>query len=345
MADSILIVASRILIAENDREARGKLGNWLEEAGYICAQTDASGALTEARRNPPDAALVGVSVPDEGGMWVVRSLRSQSSQVGVVVLSTPADFEVAVASGKLGAIDCLPWPTSQNGVVEAMTRAVDWHAGNRTAEQSTKRLQEEVAFGRDHLKQTIRKVDPESVATVLLAVLEARSVETHDHSQRVARSAVALGRVLKLSPDEIQTIKRAALLHDIGKIALPERMVSAAPLTDAALAVMRTHPAIAQEVLAPVPHLATVAAIVGACQEWFDGTGYPAGLEGAAIPIGARIIKLADAYDGMVSARAYNDPKSHDEATAELVRMSGTQFDPDVVHAWTRETEAVRCCS
>ena len=120
-ADSILIVASRILIAENDREARGKLGGWLEEAGYICAQTDASEALTEARRHPPDAALVGVSVPDEGGMWVVRSLRSQSSQVGVVVLSTPADFEVAVASGRVGAIDCLPWPTSQSGVVEAMT--------------------------------------------------------------------------------------------------------------------------------------------------------------------------------------------------------------------------------
>ena len=342
-ADSISIVASRILIAENDREARGKLGSWLEEAGYICAQTDASEALSEARRHPPDAALIGVSVPDEGGMWVVRSLRSQSSQVGVVVLSTPADFEVAVASGRVGAIDCLPWPTSQNGVVEAMTRAVDWHVNNRTSDQTTKRLQEEVAFGRDHLRQTIRKVDPETVPAVLLAVLEARSVETHDHSQRVAKSAVALARALNLSPEDIQTVKRAALLHDIGKIALPERLLSTAPLTDAALKVLRTHVTIASEVLSTVPALAPAAAIVAASQEWFDGGGYPAGLQGDAIPVGARILKVADAYDGMVSAPAYHDPKSHDEASMELVRGSGSQFDPDVIRVWMRETETARC--
>ena len=178
---------------------------------------------------------------------------------------------------------------------------------------------------------------------MLLAVLEARSVETHDHSQRVAKSAVALARALNLSPEEIQTVKRAALLHDIGKIALPERLVSPAPLDDAALQVLRTHPAIARDVLSTVPALVPAAEIVAASQEWFDGAGYPAGLQGNHIPMGARIIRVADAYDGMVSARAYQDPKSHDEASTELVRGSGSQFDPDVLRVWMRETEAVRC--
>ena len=343
-ADSIHIVASRILIAENDSEARGQLASWLEEAGYICAQTDASEALSEARRHPPDAALVGVSVPDEGGMWVVRTLRSQSAQVGVVVLSTPPDFEVAVASGRLGAIDCVPWPTSQTGIVEAMTRAVEWHVNNKTSDQTNTRLQEEVAFGRDHLKATIRKVDPETVPAVLLAVLEARTPETHDHSQRVARSAVALARAFNLSPEEIQTVKRAALLHEIGKIALPERLLSTTnPLTDSALQVLRTHVTIGQEVLATVPLLVPAASVVAATQEWFDGGGYPAGLQGDKIPIGARIITVADAYDSMISTRAYNDPKSHEEATVELVRGSGSRFDPDVVRVWMRESEAARC--
>ena len=337
-------MASRILIAENDPEARGQLGSWLEQAGYICAQTDASEALTEARRHPPDAALVGVSVPDEGGMWVVRSLRAQSSQVGVVVLSTPPDFEVAVASGRLGAIDCVPWPTSQSGIVEAMTRAVEWHAGNRTSDQATHRLQEEVAFGRDRLRETIRKVDPDTVPAVLLAVLEARTPETHDHAQRVARSSVALARALNLSPEEIQHVKRAALLHDIGTIALPERLLSTTnPLTDAALSVMRTHVTIAKDVLSTVPQLVPAAAIVAAAHEWFDGGGYPAGLQGDTIPLGARIISVADAYDAMVSTRACHDPKSHDEASAELVRGAGSQFDPDVVRVWMREAEAARC--
>jgi putative two-component system response regulator len=337
-------VASRILIAENNSEARGQVASWLEQAGYICAQTDASEALSESRRHPPDAALVGVTVPDEGGMWVVRTLRAQASQVGVVVLSTPPDFEVAVASGRLGAIDCVPWPTSQNGIVEAMTRAVEWHAGNTTSDQTVKRLQEEVAFGRERLKDTIRKVDPESAPAVLLAVLEAKAPQTHDHSQRVARSAVAMARALNLAPEEIQHIKRAALLHDIGKVALPERLLSTTnPLSDAALTVMRTHVAIGQEVLSVVPHLAPAAALVAASHEWFDGGGYPAGLEGDKIPLGARIIMVADAYDSMVSMDPYGDPASHDEATVELVRGSGSQFDPEVVRLWMRQSEAARC--
>ncbi len=337
-------MAPRILIAENDSEARGQLASWLEDAGYVCAQTDASEALSEARRHPPDAALVGVSIPDEGGMWVVRSLRTQSAQVGVVVLSNPGDFDVAVASGRLGAVDCLPWPTSQPGIVDAMTRAVEWHGHNKTSDQAIKRLQEEVAFGRDHLKDMVRKVDPDTVPAVLLAVLEARTPETHDHSQRVARSAVALARALNLAPEEIQYVKRAALLHDIGKIALPERLLSPTnPLTDAALTVLRTHVTICQEVLSTVPNLVPAASLVAATHEWFDGGGYPAGLEGDKIPLGARIIMVADAYDQMISRRSFSDPISHDEATVELLRGAGSQFDPDVVRAWMKEAQAARC--
>ena len=337
-------MASRILIAENDSKARGQLAGWLEEAGYVCAQTDASEALSEARRHPPDAALVGVSVPDEGGMWVVRSLRSQSAGVGVVVLATPPDFEVAVASGRLGAIDCVPWPTSQTGIVEAMNRAVDWHSNHATSDQTIKRLQEEVAFGRDRLKETIRKVDPETVPAVLLAVLEALTPETHDHSQRVARSSVALARAMNLSPEDVHHVKRAALLHDVGKIALPERLLKTAnPLTEAALMVMRTHVTIAQEVLATVPALVPAAALVAATHEWFDGGGFPKGLEGDTIPLGARIIMIADAYDGMIASRGYNDPISHDEATVEMVRGAGSQFDPEIVRVWMRQTETTRC--
>jgi two-component system, cell cycle response regulator len=182
------------------------------------------------------------------------------------------------------------------------------------------------------------------VPAVLLAVLEARTPETHDHSQRVARSSVALARALNLSPEEIQNVKRAALLHDIGKIALPERLLSTTnPLTDSALQVMRTHVTIAQEVLSTVPQLVPAASLVATAHEWFDGGGWPNGIEGESIPIGARIIMVTDAYDAMISSRSYNDPISHDEATVELMRGAGTQFDPDVLRAWMRQTETARC--
>lgn len=320
------------------------LTGWLEDAGYLCVPTDARAALTEARRYPLDAAVVGVGVPDQGGMFVLRTLRAQAEQVGIVVLSTPPDFDVAVAASRLGAVDCLPWPSSAETVVDSVRRAVEWRASLKATEQSTRRLTEEVASGRQQLMDTIGRVEPESVPAVLLAVLEARSPETHDHSNRVSRSAVALAGSCNLTPGDVQSVRRAALLHDIGKIAIPERLLDeTGPLTDADLTLLRMHVEIGQQVLASVPSLEPIAAIVGATHERYDGSGYPAGLRGDTIPLSARIISIADAYDAMTSVRCYSDPISHDDANAELVRHAGSQFDPDVVRAWLQMTELRRC--
>ena len=337
-------MSPRILIAENDGEARGQVAGWLEAAGFVCTQADSRDALSAVRQQQPDAAVVGVSVPDEGGMFVLRTIRSQAEQVGVVVLSTPPDLEVAVAAGKLGAVDCLPWPTSQNGVVDAVRRAVDWRSMSRSSEQSQRRLLDEIAAGRDMLKETIRRVDPEAAPTVLLAVLEARSPDTYDHSQRVARSAVALAQSYGMTPADVQVLRRAALLHDIGKVAVPERLLlGAGPLNDADLAILRTHVAIGEDVLRSIPLLRPAAAIVAATHEKFDGSGYPAGLAGEGIPLSSRLITVADAYDAMTSVRSYNDPVTHEEANAELVRAAGAHFDPDVIRAWLQMTELRRC--
>jgi putative nucleotidyltransferase with HDIG domain len=333
-------VSPRILIAENDCDARGQLAGWLEQAGYVCTQATADEALSAVRRQMPDAAVVGVTVPDEGGMFVVRTLRSQAAQVGVVVVSTPPDFDVAVAASRLGAVDCLPWPTSSDGVVSAVRRAVDWRSATRAAEHAHQQLLDEIARGRETLKQTIRRVDPETAPTVLLAVLEARSPETFDHSQRVARAAVALAHSCRVPQGDVATLRRAALLHDIGKIAVPDRLLrGTGPISQGDLAILRTHVTVGQQVLSSVPLLRPTADIVGATHEKYDGTGYPGGLTGEHIPFAARLIAVADAYDAMTAVRSYNDPVTHEEANAELVRTAGGHFDPDVVRAWLQMTE------
>jgi len=335
---------ARILIADNDDRVRGLLAGWLEDEGYLCVPTDAKQALTAARERGVDAAVVAVSVPDQGGMFVLRTLRAQAEQVGVVVVSTTPNFDVAVAASRLGAVDCLPWPSAAPTVLDSVRRAVEWRAGRKAAEQTERRLADEVAAGRRQLLDTISRVEPESAPAVLVAVLEARSPETHDHCTRVAHSAVALASTCKLPPAEVQTVRRAALLHDVGKIAIPERLLDeTGPLTDGILRLLRGHVEIGQEVLASVPSLAPIAAIVGSTHERYDGAGYPAGLCAEAIPLPARIISVADSYDAMTSARRYSDPTSHDEAMAELVRQSGAQFDPDVVRAWLQLTELRRC--
>ena len=337
-------MASRILIAENDTGTREQLSSWLEVAGFACSSTGTGGALAEARRHSPDVALVGVSEPEDGGMWVVRSLRNQLAPPGVVVMSAAPSFEVATTASRLGAVDCLPWPSSERSIVDAVRRAAEWREGLSAAFGTNHRLREEVEQGRDQLKVTLAGVQPEIAQSVLLAMLESRSPESYDHVQRVARSSAALARTMRLAPIEIRDVRTAALLHEIGKMAIPARLFTrAGALTDSEISIVQQHVSIAVELLSDVPTLATLAPIVAAVSERYDGTGYPAGVRGEKIPLGGRIIAAADLYDGLTARRPFNDPMSHDAANAELVRSAGSQLDPDVVRSWLEMVEERRC--
>ena len=337
-------VASRILIADNNSGVRDQMAGWLEGAGFACSSTDTGEALAEVSRQQLDVAVVGVSVPDDGGMWVVRSLRTQPTPVGVVVMSATPNLDVATTANRLGAVDCLPWPSSQNSIIEAVKRAAGWRAALATAVQRESRLQQEVEQGKEQLRATIARVDPDVAQSVLLALLESRSPDTYDHVNRVARSAAALARSMRLAPIEIHCVRSAALLHDIGNIAIPPRLLAqSAPLNDEEIAGLRLHVSVGAEVLAEIPTLASIAPIVGATHERYDGSGYPAGTAGPDIPLGSRIIAVADVYDAMTVQRPYCDPVSHDTASAELIRSSGSHLDPDVVRFWMEMVEAVRC--
>jgi putative two-component system response regulator len=337
-------VASRILIAENDTGAREQLSSWLEVAGFACSSTGTGGALAEARRHSPDVALVGVSEPEDGGMWVVRSLRNQLAPPGVVVMSAAPSFEVATTASRLGAVDCLPWPSSERSIVDAVRRAAEWREGLSAAFGSNQRLREEVEQGRDQLKATLAGVQPEIAQSVLLAMLESRSPESYDHVQRVARSSAALARTMRLAPIEIRDVRTAALLHEIGKMAIPARLFTrAGALTDYEISIVQQHVPIAVEVLSNVSTLATLTPLIAAVSERFDGTGYPAGVGGQTIPLGGRIIAVADIYDGLTARRPFNDPMTHDTANAEMVKSAGSHLDPDVVRSWLEMVEERRC--
>jgi putative nucleotidyltransferase with HDIG domain len=338
-------VVHRILIADNDSGARDQMAGWLEGAGFACARADTGDALAEARRHQPDVAVVGVTVPDDGGMWIVRSLKAQlANPVGVVVMSATASLDVATTATRLGAVDCLPWPSSERSIVDAVTRAAEWRVALGAAFHKDSRLQQEVEHGRTQLRAVIARVEPDIVQSVLLALLESRSPDTYDHAHRVARSASALARSMRLAPAEIRDVRSAALLHDIGKVAIPPRLLGqTGPLSGDEIACLRRHVEVGAEVLAEIPTLAPIAPIVAATHERFDGGGYPSGLAGVDIPLGARIIAVADVYDALTAQRPYSEPIAHDEANTELVRSSGSHLDPDVVRFWMEMIEALRC--
>ena len=187
---------------------------------------------------------------------------------------------------------------------------------------------------------------PRSALDALMAMMAACAPDTYAHARRVARYSTAIARTLPLPEPLIEQVEQGALLHDIGKLAIPDPDVeSDDALGELQASLRRQHVRIAFDILSVVPHLRPAAGIVIAMHERWDGLGYPAGFQRMQIPIGARIVAVADAYDVLSATPAWSNRRlSRDEANAELVRAAGTYFDPDVVRAWLRASERLECC-
>lgn len=205
---------------------------------------------------------------------------------------------------------------------------------------------EEVGRGRARLARAVVEARPSSPAALdaLLCTLHAGQQGLLAHVRRVAQFAEGIALMLPVPELARQHLVRAALLHDIGKLALPTTLLAKdGPLTPEELAVVRTHSTIGAEVLHGVPYLRSAAAVVAATHERWAGDGHPAGLTGDAIPVAARIIVVADAFDALRSAAGGAGQDARECANAELVRHAGSHFDPDIVRAWLRASENVGC--
>lgn len=187
--------------------------------------------------------------------------------------------------------------------------------------------------------QVYRQQSDAYMSTVksLVAAVEAKDSYTRGHSERVATLAAGIAQQLRLSSREVERITWAALLHDVGKIALSTGLLRKAdPLTPEEFAAVRAHPELAAEILSSVDSLEEIVPLIAAHHEWFDGSGYPVGLAGDAIPFGARVLAVADSFDAMTSTRPYRPARPEDEAVGELVRGASIQFDPQCVDALLR---------
>jgi putative nucleotidyltransferase with HDIG domain len=174
-------------------------------------------------------------------------------------------------------------------------------------------------------------------AEALAAALEAKDSYTADHASSIADLAVEVGAEFGLDADAQRDLRYGAIFHDIGKIAIPDAILNKpGPLTGPEFEVIKRHPIVGEQILAPVPFLEQVRRIVRHDHERWDGNGYPDGLKGRQIPIGARIVLVVDAFHAMVSDRSYRQGMSEESARLELRKHAGTQFDPDVVDAFLR---------
>jgi putative nucleotidyltransferase with HDIG domain len=196
------------------------------------------------------------------------------------------------------------------------------------------------AIHRSRLHQDLQDSYIDLVRTLVRA-LDARDAYTSGHSERLAEWCESTARLLGCNDDdEIQLIRWGALLHDIGKIAIPDAILrKPAGLTDDEWAIMHEHPITGEEILKPVDRMRAVSQVLRHHHERWDGTGYPDGLRGDAIPLSARILAVVDAYSAIRDDRPYKAARTHDEAVLELRRSAGAQFDPRVVDAFCRMLE------
>lgn len=329
--------AARILIVDDDASVRDVIGVLLSEEGYQCVLAPgAQQALDVTRQSEPHLVISDVKMPGKDGLWLLDRLRKEHPDTAVVMLTAFGDTEAAVECLRRGAADYLLKPPKVTDLIRAIERALARRRHEMARQKYRKSLERRVREKTAELQQALVEVEASYNSTLyaLVAALDAREHETSDHSQRVVRYTLAIADRLGVAPSQRPDIARGALLHDIGKIGIPDAiLLKPGPLAPGEWDEMRRHPQIGWTILRSIGFLQVPAEIVLSHQERFDGSGYPRGLQGESIPLGARIFAVADALDAMTSNRPYRPACVFAEALGEIQRCGGSQFDPRVVHA------------
>jgi putative two-component system response regulator len=300
-----------VLIAEDDAANRVLLGRLLERAGYrSIAVDDGRDAIRAATDERPDLVLLDVGLPSLNGLDVCRRLRADPRTVALpIILVTGQTASRDVIAGlDAGADDFVRKPYDE---AELMARV-----------RSVLRL----------ARVTAEMVGAHGVIAALANAVEAKDATTEQHCQRLAGLAHQLGMAAGLEPAALKGLVFGALLHDIGKIGVSDAILTKpGPLTREEWAEMRLHPVIGERICEPLATAAQFAPIVRHHHERWDGKGYPDGLRGDSIPLGARIVGLVDAYDAIIHDRPYRPARSVADALQEVHTEAGGQFDPALV--------------
>jgi response regulator RpfG family c-di-GMP phosphodiesterase len=314
------------------------MARWLESSGYaVTTAASAEEALGQFEAAPPAVALCDIRMPGHDGVWLAAQIRQQYPETAVIMATGVHDVGPAVTTLRQGVIDYLTKPFGRDRLREAVTRGLEWHESAWDARRWRESLEQEMSIRRTRLSDAIGRVGVTSDETLdsMIAMLTLTDREAYAHGYRVAALSVTVARILGLPDEALTTIAHGALLHDVGKLAVPEAVLrKPAPLTSEELALVRRHPAIGSEIIASVPYLQAAVPIVREAHERMDGLGYPNGVRATEVSIGARIVCVADAYDTMTRPRVFRDALGPAEALLELERCSGTQFDPLVVEAF-----------
>ncbi len=321
---------SNILIVDDDSRGRETLEAVLTGLGHNLHFCDNGlDALKQASILQPDLILLDVMMPGIDGFEVCRRIRADPLLADVpVVMTTALDDKASRLEGiEAGADDFISKPIDRMEIRARVNTIIRLNRYRKLMKQQADLLQ---AHGelQDAYEATLKG---------WVRALDFRDNETGDHSRRVTLLTVELARLMGINEDELVHVRRSALLHDIGKIAVPDSILhKTGPLTEAEWDIMRKHPQIAIEMLEPIEYLRPALAIPFNHHERWDGTGYPRGIKGEEIPLAARIFAVVDVWDALSSDRPYRKAWPYEKIVEHMRQQSGTHFDPKVVELFLK---------
>ena len=324
-----------ILVVDDEEAIREVVSTMLESKGYHCtAVSNGRAAQDQVKRVTPDLVLSDMIMPEMDGIKLLDWIRHYDPEVPVIMVTAIHDISTALEAIRRGAYDYILKPFEKDQLFLGVGRALQHRrlvAENRNYQRNLEQqVEERTAQLSGALSQLEQSYD--DTLEALGSALDLKDAETEGHCQRVTAFTISIAKAMAVPNPYLPVLARAAFLHDIGKMAIPDGILrKPGPLDDAEKEVMRRHCQIGYDMLIRIPFLRDAAEIVLAHQEFFNGTGYPRGLKEEQIPLGARIFTVADSLDAMISDRPYRRALPMSHAREEIRRCAGTQFDPKVV--------------
>lgn len=326
-----------VLVVDDEESIRGALARFLNTRGYQAHQA-ASGeeALAQIKDNDVALMLLDVRMPGMSGMDVVPEALHLNPDLAIMMLSAVTDATSAAICMQRGAMDYLTKPIELTSLAAAIERALRRRDTMLQERQISSWLKEELEHRARELERERRKLEQLSVATLeaLINALEAKDRFLTGHSARVAAFAATVAQQFGMSDDEIEQVRMAGRLHDLGKIGVRESVLSKeGPLTPEEYEHVKEHVVVGSQILAPLTHLGPIVTFVRGHHEHWDGSGYPDGLKGDQIALGARILCAAEIYDALTTARPYQPTMTPEQAVSRMRRLAGSVLDPSVLDA------------
>lgn len=335
----------RVLVVDDEAPMRDMLVEFLTIKGFDC-QSCPSGddALELLKLQRFDALISDLRMPGISGLTLLDEAHRNYPHMACLMATADDEIQTGIQAMKLGANNYLLKPFKLEAVLASVQRALDRKRLEIELEAYRRSLEEMVEQRTKQLKTAMKRIELNYDETLeaLGAALDLRDSETEGHSRRVSMYCFEMARRMECSNDQLRQIARGSYLHDIGKIGIPDSiLLKPGKLTAEETMVMQTHARVGYDLVCRIAFLAPAAEIVLTHQERFDGTGYPQGLMGNEIPLGARIFAVADTLDAMTSDRSYRQALPFSVARAEIAREAGRQFDPEVVKIFLSIPEEV----